>query len=187
MSGLPRIARLDAAVLVLAAFGLFLSTISHPIVLRAEQADLEPATLPVNLASAAGLGFGDWDNDGDIDHDDWLVGETCVSGPENPYAAGCAPFDDDLDQDVDLADLRAFQDLYTGWRCPCDTDINGDGILSAMDVAMLNSPACYNRPASSCPQGDLNCSGFVDQADVDIFFFCWNNPLICACDVPGWP
>ena len=57
-------------------------------------------------------GIGDYDGDRDVDAQDFVGGVACMTGPDNgPYAAGCEALDFEYDQDVDLADLAAFQSL----------------------------------------------------------------------------
>ncbi|UCG17579.1 MAG: hypothetical protein JSV19_06015 [Phycisphaerales bacterium] len=61
---------------------------------------------------------GDSDADGDVDLDDYVTFENCLStsGPANrPPAQDCATtFDADCDRDVDLHDFAAFQQAFTG-------------------------------------------------------------------------
>jgi hypothetical protein len=66
---------------------------------------------------------GDFDEDGDVDLDDYLVFANCMAGPDavpsptQPYvtAQGCRhAFDLDVDDDVDLADFAGFQMEFTG-------------------------------------------------------------------------
>ncbi|HRX84260.1 MAG TPA: hypothetical protein P5572_04500 [Phycisphaerae bacterium] len=142
---------------------------------------------PTPAAGAVAVTHGDCDLDGDVDLTDWACAADCLSGPDEPCASGCTAFDFDGDLDVDLADVRAFQEAFTGPLCFCDSDINGDGRLTTMDYAILVSPTCFNRPAAACPRADLNCSGFVDQQDVDIFWDCFNFPFACGCAVPPGP
>ncbi len=40
--------------------------------------------------------------------------ESCLSGPDGGLGDGCRCFDDDDDNDVDLKDLAAFQEAFTG-------------------------------------------------------------------------
>jgi len=58
---------------------------------------------------------GDWDDDGDVDLDDFAHFPGCMTGPDNgPAAAGCEVFYFDAGDDVDLADFAAFQTAFTG-------------------------------------------------------------------------
>ncbi len=57
---------------------------------------------------------GDYDDDGDVDLDDYAEFPNCLTGAQNgPYDPGCEVFDFDADQDVDLADFMAFQEALT--------------------------------------------------------------------------
>lgn len=58
--------------------------------------------------------FGDFDGDGDVDHDDDALFNQCASGPGVPYAAGCELRDGDGDGDVDQSDFGKFQTMFTG-------------------------------------------------------------------------
>jgi len=57
---------------------------------------------------------GDFDEDGDVDDDDWATFQGCFSGPNNTRPPGCRPCDLDGDDDVDLIDYATFQTNYTG-------------------------------------------------------------------------
>jgi len=58
---------------------------------------------------------GDYDNDGDIDLDDYAEFPDCMTGADNgPIALGCEAFDFDVDDDVDLLDFAEFQVGFTG-------------------------------------------------------------------------
>ena len=60
---------------------------------------------------------GDYDNDGDVDMDDYLEFPGCMSGPDPavPPSPEClSAFDSDSDDDVDLEDFQAFTLSYTG-------------------------------------------------------------------------
>ena len=58
---------------------------------------------------------GDCDGDGDVDLTDFLVFQTCYTGPDGgPVGPECDPVDFDDDGDVDLQDFLAFQTAYTG-------------------------------------------------------------------------
>ena len=68
-------------------------------------------------------GLGDFDADGDVDLDDYLVFEDCLAGPATapaPVQPGVtaddclAVFDFDTDDDVDLADFRELQAAWEG-------------------------------------------------------------------------
>ena len=54
----------------------------------------------------------DSNHDGLVDSVDLPDQQACFSGPGVPYATGCAVFDTDSDEDVDLADFAAFQSAF---------------------------------------------------------------------------
>lgn len=73
------------------------------------------------LRERDGLGFGDYDRDGDTDSGDWLSFADCMAGPgldpsppvpESPEACHLA-FDAESDHDVDADDFSSFQVAYT--------------------------------------------------------------------------
>ena len=70
----------------------------------------------------------DFDNDCDVDEDDWLAFESCITGPDEPYVQGVTPpgcqlpvndkgfvpADFDSDLDIDLTDYGLIQRCYSG-------------------------------------------------------------------------
>jgi hypothetical protein len=60
----------------------------------------------------------DFDQDGDVDLDDFAHLQLCLSGPDQPYENGCADADLDADGDVDTGDLAAFLPSMTGSGIP---------------------------------------------------------------------
>jgi len=56
----------------------------------------------------------DFDQDWDVDEDDFAAFEACASGPGVPRSSGCEGKDFDLDNDVDQADFSLFQRCYSG-------------------------------------------------------------------------
>ena len=59
--------------------------------------------------------FGDGNRDGQVDLADWLLMQSCWTGPGHSLmCADAVAFDVDADGDVDLADLALFQQLYQG-------------------------------------------------------------------------
>jgi len=58
---------------------------------------------------------GDYDNDRDVDRDDFAALCACMLGPNQPVSIPCRALDDDLDTDVDLADLAAFLNHFSSW------------------------------------------------------------------------
>lgn len=68
------------------------------------------------LATATGPLQFDFDNDGDVDFNDFQVLLFCWQGPGVTYPPGqiCLEFDADGDSDVDMKDFWRFQQVYTG-------------------------------------------------------------------------
>ena len=74
-----------------------------------------------NCGDGCALGVaGDFDGDGDVDWDDYISFEECISGPAEgtliviPTAQCRIVFDFDDDRDVDVVDYAAFQTAWTG-------------------------------------------------------------------------
>jgi hypothetical protein len=62
-----------------------------------------------------GFPVGDFDEDGDVDQDDYDQFVLCVTGPGGgPIAPACVPGDADVDDDIDCRDWRAFERNWTG-------------------------------------------------------------------------
>ncbi len=58
---------------------------------------------------------GDYDNDGDVDLDDYAEFARCMTGPEaGPIEPDCGVFDFEPDDDVDMMDVGAFQSVFGG-------------------------------------------------------------------------
>ena len=57
---------------------------------------------------------GDCNTDSGVDLADYADLEPCLSGPEGGAQPGCACFDLDGDDDVDLSDVGRFQKAFTG-------------------------------------------------------------------------
>ena len=57
---------------------------------------------------------GDFNKDGNVDHDDFILFDDCWSGPAVPLTSGCEPMDFDMDNDVDQVDFGVFQRCYGG-------------------------------------------------------------------------
>lgn len=55
---------------------------------------------------------GDCDDDGDVDLMDLSAFMQCITGPDEPFAAGCGCSDFDYDGDVDLLDWGGFQAMF---------------------------------------------------------------------------
>ena len=66
--------------------------------------------------AAFALFTGDYDEDGDVDLNDYGALAFCIQGPGVSYPAGhfCLWADSDFDLDVDLADAAEFTVLFTG-------------------------------------------------------------------------
>ena len=62
-----------------------------------------------------GASFGDFDDDTDVDQDDFGRFELCMTGPAlGPPPAGCENMDMDADGDVDVADFGRLQRCFSG-------------------------------------------------------------------------
>ena len=77
----------------------------------------------------------------------------------------------DLDGDIDIRDLHALRDqLYP--RHP--GDLNGDGLVDAADLKIVNDNSGRNVPVGDYCQGDVTSSGdgspdgFVGPADLQL-------------------
>ena len=58
---------------------------------------------------------GDWDDDADLDRDDFAQLFFCLQGPEiDVFGEYCYFFDFDFDSDADLVDFASFQEEFTG-------------------------------------------------------------------------
>jgi hypothetical protein len=63
--------------------------------------------------------FGDFDDDGDVDLDDYESFVPCYTGAGGgPLVPGCEPADSDLDDDVDCEDWDRFLREWTGPGLP---------------------------------------------------------------------
>lgn len=191
MSRILSAPRLLSFVLLIVAFAVALATLPAEPQARAEvdvRAQMNAAATIV--LAGMGLADGDSDEDGDVDTADWADMTTCLDGPGIPHASGCDFFDFDDDSDVDLADATAFQRVFTGeGPCPCDPDVNRDGIFSAVDIGIVASPTCFLQPPENCfePGADVDCSGLIDQTDLDILNGCIMLPVwppIWSCHCP---
>ncbi len=61
----------------------------------------------------------DFDQDGDVDLEDFAAFQACFNGPNAPPAVGCSvPADLDGDGDVDLVDFSRFQACFNGPNAP---------------------------------------------------------------------
>jgi len=57
---------------------------------------------------------GDFDDDGDVDLDDYSTLATCMTGPNGGVPSDCHPADLDQDDDVDLQDMARFEIAFAG-------------------------------------------------------------------------
>jgi cysteine-rich repeat protein len=108
------------------------------------------------------LGFGDADNDSDVDLKDQAGMSSCISnsGPVIITSLACLVFDAEGDNDVDLADAAAFQRAFTGSFVCGDGRIQpleqcDDGNTNAGDGC---SPTCQNE-ATGIPND--NCGSRI--------------------------
>jgi hypothetical protein len=57
---------------------------------------------------------GDWEDDGDVDLNDFEAFEYCLTGPDGPVVGDeCRCFDVDRNNAVDLSDLATIQTMFT--------------------------------------------------------------------------
>jgi len=56
----------------------------------------------------------DFDSDGDVDRDDFVLFQRCFSGPDVNAAVGCGSQDLDGDHDVDQSDFGILQRCFSG-------------------------------------------------------------------------
>ncbi|MEK7730284.1 MAG: hypothetical protein AAB363_00340 [Planctomycetota bacterium] len=75
--------------------------------------DSDPSTKP--FITIVNRIPGDADNDRDVDLDDFAELPPCMLGPGVAVSSACRILDDDLDTDVDLADLAAFLHHLAAW------------------------------------------------------------------------
>ncbi|MCH7703003.1 MAG: hypothetical protein IID37_15075 [Planctomycetes bacterium] len=72
---------------------------------------------------------GDYDGDGDVDHQDFQHFQRCFAAepyPNGTLHVGCSVFDFDDNNDLDLTDYAAFQSAFTGPTAP-NLNPNGPG------------------------------------------------------------
>ncbi|UCG15359.1 MAG: hypothetical protein JSV19_08665 [Phycisphaerales bacterium] len=73
----------------------------------------EPVHMAFELLTSEVMG--DCTGDGHVDIADYIVFESCITGPNaGPIAAGCECADLDVDDDVDVKDFGLFQIAFTG-------------------------------------------------------------------------
>ncbi len=137
---------------------------------------LSVAFLVLGEIQAKALPASDFDNDCDVDLDDFGFFQACATGPDaGPPIPGCEAADLDFDFDVDQSDFGVFQRCYSGagnpadpncdvpcaqgpCDCPCDqTDCDGTCVDTATDEA--NCGACGNTCAAGLTCQNGTCSG----------------------------
>lgn len=124
-------------------------------------------------------GTGDADRDGDVDHDDFAIFESCFTGPldtKDPLPVECQFLDTDQDNDIDCDDWLDFVGAWTEDEDPpifppceaCPGDANGDGLVDPLDsgfvLARFGCPVGEGDP--ECDIADQNGDGSVDPLDV---------------------
>jgi len=75
--------------------------------------------------------------------------------------------------------------IYEPVLCPCNGDLNGDGVINSLDQTIFAS--CVGAPPTGqCATADMDCDGDIDTQDLAIFL-CWfnncggPNPDLAAC------
>ena len=122
------------------------------LVLTDEIADLLAIERNGNIAL-----LGDFDGDDNVDGDDAVEFAACITGPDEPYTAGCAPGDFDADGDIDCGDHEFFQAAWTaGGSAPpleqCGLAVpaaNAWGLLNAMIIILAVGSILVRRRAPS--------------------------------------
>lgn len=114
--------------------------------------------IPLMVAS---LLFGDFDNDGDVDEEDFAQFRICFTGPGGgPLSGVCLEGDSDADDDIDCVDWLAFRAGFT--------TSTGYPPLPTVEefVAVLLSP---DPDAVEFCIADLNTDALADGVDVQQF------------------
>ncbi|MDX2197974.1 MAG: hypothetical protein SF069_03265 [Phycisphaerae bacterium] len=93
------------------SFGFPFEAIGSPVT----RADVMDRVINFLLTATGPLPF-DFNNDGDVDFQDFGTFRFCFRAPDLDYPSGnfCLEFDGDADFDVDIADFAQMQDVYTG-------------------------------------------------------------------------
>ena len=140
------------------------------------------------------LSRADFDLDGDVDSDDFIVFKGCAAGPARPYAPTCIlppdvsghiAADLDQDNDADSTDFGAFQRCYSGQgkaadpNCACDggsTNCGGVCTNIAFDtqncggcgIVCADGLTCWNGSCEEvCTGGFTSCSGICTDLVFD--------------------
>jgi hypothetical protein len=148
---------------------------------------------------------GDFDEDGNVDQDDYDQFVLCFTGSEGgPIDPGCAAGDIDVDDDVDCDDWNAFVQVWTGpptdppafQPCAVCSDGNCDEDEDPCTCeADCGAPPASEVPGSTCADGlDNDCDSFTDCSDVDCQPCCGDDncdagedPCTCAADCGAPP
>lgn len=136
----------------------------------------------------------DFDNDGDVDIDDYNAFATCYTGPVGepayvlPSGACLAAFDFDADEDIDCTDWIVFTQAWTGpGPCPppmeaCDDDCNGNGVSDVCESAKGFVADCDNNGVPDSCEPDSDGDGVIDGCDL-----CPNTIPAASTDADGCP
>lgn len=106
-----------------------------------------PGTVLGAIVDAAGCPLampGDFDRDGDVDHDDLALLDACWSGPAIASIGTpiCQAADFDDDSDVDLDDFGVFQRCHSGHNQPADPGCNGHAaFVAGTKLYVFGTPA----------------------------------------------
>ncbi|MCG8408322.1 MAG: Ig-like domain-containing protein [Phycisphaerales bacterium] len=125
-----------------------------------EDASARTDTKQISLL-VSGLQFGDFDEDTDVDEDDFAQFRICYTGQDGgPVSALCAAGDSDGDTDVDCADWAAFKAAF----------LNSSGYTPALSIddfidALLDPEA---DEVNLC-LGDTSENGTNDGDDIQMF------------------
>lgn len=144
------------------------------------------SSLTAPASAQVGTPFGDFDGDFDVDLNDFFTEYVCQSnsGPGGAPPSACLVLDADTDADIDMVDVAAFQNAFTGVLPPvcgngrletgeqCDdgnTD-NADGCSSTCRIELPNDYCNHPKPAT---EGSLTFSTVGATTDGP------NEPLDC--------
>jgi len=139
-----------------------------------DNVDLCPFTVPGALVDLSGCPLsipGDYDRDGDVGIEDFMVMSSCASGPATPASAPCLAFgfDFDSDSDIDMEDFATFQSCYRGDDQPADPNcgdhrayIEGDCLHIEGTAAPSNLALRLRAGVPSVLQVDVDDDGSAD-------------------------
>ena len=125
---------------------------------------------------------GDINRDGKVNLQDLAGFRACMAGPNATVDSVCVPFDFDGDGDYDLADLAAFQQVYTGGPVtPASGDIDTNGIIDLVDATALvdcQTPVAPTAAAAGCAAFDFDFDLDIDMRDFShLEAWLWPIPL----------